>query len=126
MTKKDFYEIAPSIAKLNDFVNEEGEKAWSFFNEIPILEENDWSLNRLILRCDDCHRAYYLVYKSSTRLCIVTAPSPQSLLYKLLSYTIDDNISLREEEMNRLIKETFFYFHYHKYYSSDSSIAKPK
>lgn len=120
LDKNDFKKIVPRLREINDFVNKEGNDAFSFFNVISILKDDEFHLKRLILRCDDCQREYYLLYQNSCNISIIEESTPQKLLQIILSQLINDEIILSEDQMLQIVNEVFFYFKYNKYHSNFS------
>jgi hypothetical protein len=112
-TAKEFTAIVPIINSSGmDFDTEKR----SHYLSISVLESLDsYAIRKIYDLCDDCSRAYFLIYHTKTLLvAIEDEKTPHELLLKILEAYKKDNVTLNESMLNKIVRLSFDYFEYRK------------
>lgn len=88
----------------------------SFFTTLEILNKDKGQLFRLLAKCDDCKRTYVLFYQSGNNILVIKDATPTNMISQIFKLFEKSSILLKEEDVKRIIKEVFFYQHYHQFY----------
>jgi hypothetical protein len=118
LSQKDFRKLVPVLSGKNEIVAEQNASVHTSFNLIQIFCKESISLKRMILRCDDCQREYYLIYISKGNFSVIDATTPELVLIQIFRSFSEDGVQLLKEEVQLLVKEAFFYFEYNQYHSN--------